>query len=940
MHSCPRTSRFTAVLFGLGLGCAIPYTGSAQAPALAAPGDGVLAFEVNRGQFDQRVRYAGRTPGGSVYLTDSEAVYVLPMPDAGDRHQQLALRMRWLGASERLTLSAGAPLPQHSNYLRGNDPAQWQTDVPSFASVRYDGLYPGVSMVWTGKLAGNSQYDFVLAPQADASAIALKFEGAESLQLDSNGNLLIHTAAGTLTHTRPVSYQVVDGRRRPVQSGFTVDGLQVGFNLGSYDRSLPVTIDPTVELQRLAFSTFLGGTGNEQGDDLVVDRMGNIYVTGSTRSAGFPTTAGVFDPSFAAADDVFVTKLAGSGASLIYSTFIGDSGNESGTGIDIDDSGQVYLTGPTSSPGFPTTPGAYDTSFNGNTDIFVLKLSAGGNALVYSTFIGSGGFDESVDLVRDSSNNVIVAGRSVSGNPVYPTTANAFDTSFNGTNDVIVSKLAASGANLLYSTFLGGSANDAANAMALGADGQVYVTGFSAASGASATDYPTTPGAFQTLHAGQNDIFVSRINTAQSGAASLVYSTFIGGTSSDSANGIALDPAGNAVIAGMVLSGGGYPIVVGAYDNSPNGALDVVVTALNPTGSALVYSTYIGGSGSEVASAIQTDRAGNTHLTGYTIDAAVDYPTTAGAYSVTHAGGHDVFMSKLSANGSTLQYSTLIGGLGDDDGQGLALDSAGNVYLTGQTAFSGTQFPTTLIGYQVSNGGSIDAFVSKFGSHAISGQVIDPDTGNPVAGVMVTQSGVTSDAMQTGADGRFGFVNTLTFAPYTIAASRTNYNVNPNLFTFNLDAARELMFLATPGLPSMIADLAISKSNGQNTVVAGSQITYTTLASNLGGNNAVGGTLVDSFPPELSCTWTCVGLAGGVCTGAGSGSVNDSVSLPAGGSVIYTAHCLVSAQAAGSISSSASVAPPSGVTDPLLGNNSVTDTDNVIPDALLRDGFE
>ncbi len=759
-----------------------------------------LEFEENRGQLPSPVRYFARGAGANIFLTPKEAVYVM-RPDCGttaakcDDGTRFALRMKFDGANPDSGYSGEVGTGHSTNYLKGGSEDNI-TDIPTFSRVRMSGVYNGIDVVWHGLGNGSVRYDFVADPRADPSQIALVFDGADSVVLDGNGDLLIGTPAGTIRQGRPVTFQVADGLRNEVESSFRVDeGNVVRFQIGAYDPSLPLTIDPTVTLGNLAFSTFLGGIENERMNSLAIDENGHTFATGFTESPFFPTTAGTFDTTFNSNPDVFVTRFNTSGSGLVFSTFIGGSSADEGRGIEVDSAGNVYVTGSTSSPAFPTTPGAYDTAANGGTDVFALKLNSSGNALIYSTFVGSSSADEAYDLALDSSNNLYAVGRTAGA---FPTTAGAFDSTPGGGNDAFLIKLDANGANLLYSTLLGSTLNDWGYAVDLDPSANAYISGFT-----SSTDFPTTAGAFDTTFNGVADGFVAKANTTASGSASLVYSTLVGGTDEDSFRSIAVDSAGNSYVTGSVINGGGFPTTAGAFDTTHNGSADVVVTKLNPSGSALVYSTYIGGTSSDLGGDILIDQSGNAIIGGSTLDAATDYPTVIGAFDTTHNGARDGFVTKLNANGSGLIYSTLIGGGADDYVTKVASDQAGNIYFGGYTLDAATDFPTTLQAFQPAHGGGEDTFVGKFGDFSIGGKVIDAATGNPLSNVMIALSGQVSGNVLTGTDGRFGFLDTVPGEPHAVSATRAGYAMNPAIFNIaSLANNRELIFVATVGSPT------------------------------------------------------------------------------------------------------------------------------------------
>jgi hypothetical protein len=449
---------------------------------------------------------------------------------------------------------------------------------------------------------------------------------------------------------------------------------------------------------QLVYSTYLGGGTTDYGYGIAIDSSGNAYITGVTGSTDFPTTPGAFDTSLNNLNGVvFVTKLNASGTALVYSTYLGGGDGDASSGIAIDGSGNAYITGKTISTDFPTTPGAMNISSNGYWDVFVTKLNASGTALVYSTYLGSSGYDVGYGIAIDSSGNAYITGGTDSSN--FPTTPGAFDTSSNG--GAFVSKLNASGTALVYSTYLG-SAD--VFGIAIDSSGNAYITGVTGSS-----DFPTTPSAFDTsFNGGTYDVFVSKLNP--SGTA-LVYSTYLGGGSSDVGSDIAIDGSGNAYITGATNSSD-FPTTPSAFDTSFNyGYNDVFVSKLNASGTALVYSTYLGGGSDDGSGDIAIDSSGNAYITGGTN--STDFPTTPGAFdtSLNNLNGV-VFVTKLNASGTALVYSTYLGGGDGDASSGIAIDGSGNAYITGDTI--STDFPTTPSAFDTSfNGGTYDVFVTK-----------------------------------------------------------------------------------------------------------------------------------------------------------------------------------------------------------------------------------
>ena len=503
-----------------------PTASATKQQALAAYGKLPLSFTANAGQTDARVRYSAQGAGFSVFLTRREAMLSLKRPGKQGRGRGVALALRFLGSNRNVAIRGERPGPGRVNYLLGNDPAKWRTGLRTYERVVYRNLWPGVDMVFAGQ-NGTLKYEFLVRPGARVRDIRLAYRGAKRLSLDRQGNLRIGTSLGVLTDTRPLSYQLVAGKRVPVRSSFALEphGGGYGFAVDSaYDRRYPLLIDPG-----LLYSTYLGGGSFDFGVGIALDGAGSAYLTGYTASADFPTTAGAFDTSFNGASDAFVTKLDASGAALGYSTYLGGSeGDDNGLGIALDGAGSAYLTGATGSADFPTTAGAFDTTYNGGYDGFVTKLDASGAALGYSSYLGGDSFDSGYGIALDGAGSAYLTGETRSRD--FPTTVGAFDTSFNGVvTDAFVTKLDPSGAALGYSSYLGGSdtesGGDSGNGIALDGAGNAYLTGET-----YSADFPTTAGAFDTTFNGDYDAFVTKLDA--SGAA-LGYSTFLGGGSND-----------------------------------------------------------------------------------------------------------------------------------------------------------------------------------------------------------------------------------------------------------------------------------------------------------------------------------------------------------------------------------------------------------------------
>ena len=612
--------------------------GSARQRAHLAYESMALTFVPNAGQTDARVRFQAQVGGASFYFTPKEAVFALTGKDKGH-----VLRLGFVGANAKVEIEGARKGAAKVNYFRGGDPARWRAGVSTYEEVVYRELWPGIDLAFRGE-AGTLKYEFRLAPGADPAAIRLSYQGAERLSVGEAGDLRIETPLGVIADSAPVSYQLVGGERVPIDSPYAVAGTKYAFGLGRYDRRRPLVIDPG-----LAYSTYLGATGNEGGFGIAVDGAGNAYVTGFTSSGEFPTTAGAFDASLGGEQDAFVTKLGPAGTALLYSTFLGGSGSDTGRGIAVDALGNAYVTGNTTSSDFPTTVGAFDTSLGGARDGFVTKLGPSGTALLYSTYLGGSGgifgstLESGEGIAVDGAGNAYVTGFTQSFN--FPTTPGAFDTSGNVSEffviaDAFVTKLGPTGsAPLLYSTFLGGSGGfDEGYAIAVDGAGNAYVTGYT-----QSADFPTTPGAFDTTLDGVQDAFVTGL--VPTGGAPLLYSTYLGGAGGDGGFGIAVAGTGNAYVTGSTTSTD-FPTTADAFDMSLDGGGDAFVTKLDPSG-AMPYSTYLGGSSGDGGAGIAIDGAGNAYVTGSTNSG--DFPTTPGAFDQTLGGGSsDAFVTKLS----------------------------------------------------------------------------------------------------------------------------------------------------------------------------------------------------------------------------------------------------------------------------------------------------
>jgi beta-propeller repeat-containing protein/HYDIN/CFA65/VesB family protein/centrosomal CEP192-like protein len=677
-----------------------------------------LSFEPNEGQTDRRVRFLARGPGYTLFLTADEAVLSLRCQESGVRsqeqverplsrvthHQSLVaavVRLKLVGADPGAKVTGEEELPGKSNYFLGNDPGGWHTDVPTYAKVRYQGLYRGVDAVYYGR-QGKLEYDFRVAPGVDPGRVRLRIEGAEKVGANGARELVLETPGGKVVLGRPEAYQGSGARRRTVAVQYVRRGRgEYGFTVGNYSKGEPLIIDPF-----LSYSTYLGGSGGDVAYAVGVDSSGNTYIAGFTNSTDFPTAKA--EQSKAGGNgDAFISKLNPAGTAFVYSTYLGGSGADIAAGLAVDAAGDVFLTGQTTSSDFPVSPKsssssstqAFQTVYGGEGDAFAVELASAGDKLVYSSYLGGSGADFGQAIAVDSSGNAYVAGSTQSTdfptvNPIQPNLAG-------GTQDVFIAKVNFSGTALVYSSYLGGAQADTGQAIKVDASGNAYIAGYT-----FSPDFPTEK-PIQGSLGGDADAFVTEVNAAGS---ALVFSTYLGGAGRDRAFGLALDTSGNIYVAGDTQSTN-FPTTSGAFQTSNAGNGDAFVSKLSPSGASLAYSTYLGGSGVDQANAIAVDSSGNAVVVGFTQSS--DFPKVDPLQAILNGpiGGStcgtspcaDAFVSELKASGSQLAYSTFLGGSQADFGQAVALDTSGNPRVVGST--SSSNFPAVAGAFQGNIGG-------------------------------------------------------------------------------------------------------------------------------------------------------------------------------------------------------------------------------------------
>ena len=597
-----------------------------------------------------------------------------------ERVRGIALRMTFEDASEAAELVPEQRLAGHHNYFLGNDPSKWRSEVPLYASLLYRGMYPDVDVRMRAH-DGHFEYDLLLAPSGALDQVVIQIEGADDLRVNRDGALVMDTMLGKVLQPLPRTWEVDrSGAKRAVDCRYVLlGGGRVGFAAPNRTPGCELVVDPG-----LIFSTFVGGSDDDDAFAVGVDANGAITVAGRTSSPNFPTTPGAFDRTLSGGVyDAFVTRLSPTGTNLVYSTYLGGDADESARCLSLHNSGGTTVGGDTNSTNFPTTLTAFDTSHNGLQDAFVTRISPSGTLLAFSTYLGGAADDSAACLARDALGEVTVAGFTASSD--FPTTAGALQTTSSTNGDGFVTRLAASGASLAYSTYLGGTDRDQPVSVAVDATGAATVTGQT-----QSLDFPTTAGAYDTTFNGAAfdlDAFVTRLSPS---GTSLLYSTFLGGANLDFVNALVLDSSGAATVTGGTRSAN-FPISFGAFDISLNGPDDAFVTRLSPSGASLIYSTYLGGNGSDSGDAIAVDPSGAATICGNTD--STDFPTTSGAFTTSPQGNIDAFVTRLSASGEALDYSTLLGGSNDDRAFALTLNEVLAATVVGFSV--STDFPTT-----------------------------------------------------------------------------------------------------------------------------------------------------------------------------------------------------------------------------------------------------
>ncbi len=698
-----------------------------------------ITFIENRGQWGTPIEFMVRKPGMTAWLQRDGVTFQFEKREERDKVKGIVMSIAFEGASEQVVLSGKQEQTANYNFFIGNDRSKWQSNVAGYAKVMYHRLYEGIDLCFRED-NGWLEYDLLLSRSADLSDVVIRCEGLKELRIDENGILVMETEFGPITQKPPKAwYELASGGNLPVECQFRkIDEHSYGFYVPERDVALALVIDPGLE-----WSTFLGGQDQDDCISIDLTASGDIIIAGATESVDFPTTTGAYDTTFVGGySDAYISCISADGSQLLWSTFLGGDSIDVLFEVALDDSDRVVVGGLTMSSDFPATPGAYDTTHNGAFDGVVACLSADGSQLLYSTYLGTTMDDMIVALDVSNSGDAIVGGYTASSN--FPTTPGAYDTTYNGgIRDAFVTRLSADGSTLVYSTYLGGNNDDGwyyeypmiTNSdyimLVLDEERNVFITGSTLS-----PDFPTTPGAYDTTFNGDWDNFITKLDATGS---NLIYSTYLGGSSLDYTclDAISLSENGMLAIGGVTWSSD-FPTTPNAYDTTFNGGagdFDAFVSILDSTGSQLLYSTFIGGTGGltgDVVTSMAFDPVGNVLIAG---QCEYGFPTTPGAYDTTLNGPYDAFVGLLSPNGNgqaDLVYCSYIGGNSSELAGDLAIIDDSTVVLIGSTVSS--NFPTTPFVYDETFNGVKDGFILRFGVYV---GIQEDKTNEPVGPVVL-----------------------------------------------------------------------------------------------------------------------------------------------------------------------------------------------------------
>ncbi len=670
-----------------------------QAQALTKYRKLPLSFEANKGQTDSEVKFFSRGKDYSLLLTETETILSLK----NGKEDPATVRMKFAGANPKPKLEAIESRPSKINYFIGNDSKNWYSDLSEYNKVKYTSVYPGIDAIYYGNHQ-QLEYDLVVSPGADPQQIAIQLETNQSkaLQLDTEGNLLIPTDKGNLSKHKPVIYQEINGTKQFIAGNYQLKGSNlVGFELGNYDHSKPLVIDPV-----FVYSTYFGSTDQDRGYGITVDKAGNVYMTGETLSITFPLKNAVQTKGGGTTLDMFVTKLNPTATDIVYSTYIVGNDIDRGFAITTDASGNAYVTGETYSTDFPTV-NALQPKGGGptNIDAFILKLNPDGNKILYSSYFGGSSVERAFSIAVNSSSNIFIAGETTS--PDLPV-KNAVQAKKGNIIDAYVARFTLDTNNMCtldFSTYLGGNDLDQCHGMTIDSDSNIYLVGETVSS-----DFPVK-NAMQPEGGGPDniDIFVTKLTST----GSILFSTYIGPLDLDRGFGIAVDSARNIYITGATNSFN-FPTVKPAQIGKA-GALDAYLMKLDPTAKNIIFSTFLGGSKDDIAYNVVVDKDNNAYVYGDT-QSLGDFPVQRALQSASTGGFFDTFVTKYNSDGQVV-FSTYLGGNDVDHSGKMAVDSDGNVYVIGYTPSLDFLVANAI---NPNKNGDVDIFLAKISDPVIN----------------------------------------------------------------------------------------------------------------------------------------------------------------------------------------------------------------------------
>ncbi len=704
-----RLFAFAATAVAVAAGSLVAYSLSKRSPQAATaaatanpakPPRIPMWFERNTDEYPAQVLYASRSLDQTVFLTAQDMVIT--------SRDGAALHIGWKNGKPARATRGEAPLRARVDYFRGRNQNNWRAgDATRYSKVRYEQVYNGVDLVFHPQ-GSQLEHDFVVAPGADPKQIALTFTGATSMRLDRDGSLALRVGASDIRQSKPVAYQEIDGRRVEVAANFRVTGdNEAAFELGAYDTTRELVIDPVLQ-----YSSYIGGTSLSSPTTVVAEPgTGILWITGTTTSTDFPITGDPIRDTGFGNRDIFIAKVdpTKSGPdSLVYAAFVGGTGNDEGRSMVLDRDGNAVIAGMTASADFPIV-GSYDTEILGGQDAVVLKIDprrGGKDALVYTTFLGGDGQDWANAVAVDSLNKIVVAGYTVSEN--FPVTANAIQRNRQAGYELFISKIDpdTGTSGLQYSTYYGGSGTDIARAVAVDAQGLIYVAG-----NTSSANFPIGDRAYQPTYQNAGDMFLIRVDPGKSGIDGISYGTYIGGSGIDSAESMTLAADGTVYLAGYTTSNE-LPTAGNAPQTQNAGGADVYVARLDLKTSTLVFATYLGGKSTDIAYGMNVDSTGRIHVTGYTYSS--DFNVTRNALQPKSLGIPDAFMASINPSlpaAEALLYSSYVTSAGLDYGSSITANSSCLVSAVGST--TGRKFTVTDSAYQSGPSGFPDVFVTS-----------------------------------------------------------------------------------------------------------------------------------------------------------------------------------------------------------------------------------